>query len=124
MMTSENPQNLKALVFGASGITGWAIAHTSLSYPTTTTFSRVIGLTNRPLSTKDSYLPPDPRLSLHSGVDLSGDENTISDSLSKINGVSEVTHVYFAGRKFAQFTRLSLNTKTSVHSPWLGSEPE
>jgi hypothetical protein len=97
-MNLETPPK-QALVFGASGITGWAIARMSLSYPTTTTFSRVIGLANRPLSLAESYLPTDPRLSLQSGVDLSGDERSIYHSLSQIDGIGETTHVYFTGSK-------------------------
>jgi len=88
---------LSALVFGASGITGWAITRTTLEYPTPTTFSRVIGLTNRPLSLEDSQLPPDPRLSLKSGVDLSGDVEAVVKALANIKGIEEITHVYFTG---------------------------
>jgi hypothetical protein len=89
---------LSALVFGASGITGWAIARTALEYPTPTTFSRVIGVTNRPLSLADSQLPSDPRLSLKSGINLSGDVEAIVQALAEINGIEEITHVYFTGK--------------------------
>lgn len=86
-----------ALIFGASGITGWAIVKTALEYPTATTFSRVIGLTNRPLTLEDSFLPPDPRISLKSGVDLSGDVSSIVNSLKTIQDIGKTTHVYFTG---------------------------
>ncbi|KAJ5196062.1 hypothetical protein N7449_006541 [Penicillium cf. viridicatum] len=59
-----------ALVFGASGISGWAVTKCALFYPTPTTFDRVIGLTNRPLPLEKSGLPHDPRLELHYGVNL------------------------------------------------------
>jgi hypothetical protein len=96
-MTPSQPSNFNALVFGASGITGWAIVKSALEYPTPTTFSRVIGLTNRPLSLKDSFLPPDPRLSLKSGIDLSGDVESIVKALKEIDNVEKTTHVYFTG---------------------------
>ena len=86
-----------ALVFGASGITGWAIANTALTYPSKDTFSRVIALRKRPLSRKDSKFPEDSCLVLQSGVDLSGDEASIVESLKLIEGISKVTHVYFTG---------------------------
>jgi hypothetical protein len=93
-MPSSKPN---ALVFGASGITGWAIVRTALEYPTPTTFSQVIGLTNRPLTLEDSLLPEDSRLKLQSGVDLSGSVESIVASLSQIDGVEKTTHVYFTG---------------------------
>lgn len=92
------PSNLKALVFGASGITGWPIVKAALEYPTPTTFSQVIGLTYRPLSLQDSHFPPDPRLQLKSGVDLSGTVESIVESLGQIAGIRETTHVYFTGK--------------------------
>jgi hypothetical protein len=96
-MSIPKAPNLNALVFGASGITGWAIVKTALEYPTPTTFSRVIGLTNRPLSLEDSFLPKDPRLSLKSGIDLSGDIDSIVEALKAIEGIRATTHVYFTG---------------------------
>jgi hypothetical protein len=86
----------RALVFGASGITGWAVTKAALEYPTATTFDRVIALVNRPLSMKESRLPEDHRLQLHSGIDLSSKETLVA-SLQSIEGIHEVTHVYFAG---------------------------
>ncbi|KAL4934214.1 uncharacterized protein BDV17DRAFT_278540 [Aspergillus undulatus] len=82
------PESKKvALVFGASGISGWAVTTCALSYPTPTTFDRVIGLTNRPLPLERSGLPPDPRLELHSGVMFPLQE--------KVRNLEDVTHVYY-----------------------------
>ena len=92
---------LQALVFGASGITGWAITNSALSYPTTTTSTRVVGLTSRPLSLRDSGFPSDPsdpRLQLYSGLELSQDVESITQYLKKIDRIDEITHVYFAGK--------------------------
>ncbi|KAN0096263.1 hypothetical protein V8E51_015068 [Hyaloscypha variabilis] len=66
---------LQALVFGASGITGWAITNSALSYQTLSTFSRVVGLTRRPLS-------------------LEASDHT--KYLKKIEIAEQITHVYFA----------------------------
>jgi hypothetical protein len=87
----------QALIFGASGITGWAITNNALIYPTPTTFSRIVGLTNRPLSPSAAHLPSDARLQLYSGLDLSRDAATNSEYLRGIENISEITHVYFAG---------------------------
>ncbi|KAL4908855.1 hypothetical protein BDW74DRAFT_73698 [Aspergillus multicolor] len=85
-----------ALVFGASGISGWAVTKCALSYPTPTTFSRVIGLTNRPLPLEKSGLPNDPRLELYSGINLRQSLDDVLVQLQeKIPNLEEVTHVYY-----------------------------
>lgn len=88
-----------ALVFGASGISGWAVAKNLLSYPTATTFNRVIGLTHRPRTIEESGLPQDSRLELYSGVDLRSDlENVANQMQARIPRLDEVTHMYYCGR--------------------------
>jgi hypothetical protein len=86
----------QALVLGASGITGWAIVKEALTYPTSTTFSRVIGLTSRPLTVKDAGLPQDARLQLYANLDLSKDIAGIIAYLHAIPNIKHITHVYFA----------------------------
>lgn len=88
-----------ALVFGASGVSGWAVVKQLLSYPTPTTFSRVIGLTNRPLEIKDSYWPQDDeRLECYNGVNLRDNLDSVKDQLrAKVPRIEEVTHVYYCG---------------------------
>lgn len=84
-----------ALVFGASGISGWALVKEALSYPTPTTFDRVTALTNRPLSTADAQWPNDARLQLTSGVDLTGSvESVVSALKDEVTSVDTVTHVF------------------------------
>lgn len=86
----------QALIFGASGISGWAItraAALSKQYE----FKRVIGLTSRPLSIEDSALPDDPKLDLQSGLDLTKGVEKVRSLLSKIKGIEKITHVYFTG---------------------------
>lgn len=95
-MAAAKTSELQALVFGASGVTGWALTNAALSYPTSTTFKRVVGLTNRPLSVEEAALPQDSRLHLYPGLDLSKDSQSITEYLSKIENIGETTHVYFA----------------------------
>ncbi|CAN9421211.1 unnamed protein product [Alternaria alternata] len=64
-----------ALIFGASGISGWALLNQITAYPTPTTFSRITGLSNRPLTLDQAQLPADSRLN------LTGD----FESLKKVN---------------------------------------
>lgn len=89
-----------ALVFGASGISGWAVTKNLLSYPTPTTFSRIIALTNLPLELSESCLPEDdPRLQFHHGVNLRGkQEEVVKQMKAAIPDVEEVTHVYYLGK--------------------------
>ncbi|KAJ9609946.1 hypothetical protein H2200_006275 [Cladophialophora chaetospira] len=84
-----------ALVFGASGISGWALAKEALSYPTPTTFAQVTALSNRPLSTADASWPDDARLQLVSGVDLTLPVDDVVRALKeKVKNIDTVTHVF------------------------------
>lgn len=98
--TVMSPSNTtyRALVFGASGITGWAVVQEALQYPSPATFDKVIGLTNRHLTKSDALLPEDERLELHSGVDLRSGASQVEAILRKIDGIEGVTHVYFSGK--------------------------
>ena len=83
-----------ALVFGASGISGWALVKEALSYPNPSAFSRVTALTNRPLSVSDSQWPEDNRLRLISGVDLTKPVADVVQLLKDIPSVETVSHVF------------------------------
>jgi nucleoside-diphosphate-sugar epimerase len=90
-----------ALIFGASGISGWALCNQLLAYPSKDSFSRVTGLTNRPLSIEDAKLPHDPRLELLSGIDLSGTVESVKQDLEKkVKDIKDVTHVFFMGTPY------------------------
>ncbi len=87
-----------ALVFGASGISGWAIVNQLLSdYPSKGIFSAVTALTNRSLPAEYAQWPEDPRLNLVSGLDLlKGSQDDLEISMKeKIRGIENVTQVYF-----------------------------
>lgn len=88
-----------ALVFGASGITGWAITNALLSdYPSPDAFLKVTALTNRPLSKEQAQWPESPKLQLISGIDLltsKGQTGLEEEMSAKIPDMSTVSHVYF-----------------------------
>jgi nucleoside-diphosphate-sugar epimerase len=87
-----------ALVYGASGVTGWAIVNQILNdYPNADTFTRVTALTNRPLSPEAAQWPKSDKLRVVSGLDLlKGSQEDLEESMKqKISGVENVTHVYF-----------------------------
>lgn len=87
-----------ALVFGASGISGWAILNEITSYPTSTAFAKITGLSNRPLTLEQAYLPQDPRLSLVNGVDLTKSVDEVVLMLKdKVEEAHTISHVFFTG---------------------------
>ncbi|OBT58421.1 hypothetical protein VE04_01322 [Pseudogymnoascus sp. 24MN13] len=88
-----------ALVFGASGITGWAITNAIINgYPDTSPFQSVTALTNRPLSREVAQWPDSDILQVVSGLDLlttKGQDGLEQDMKRGIKGIEKVTHVYF-----------------------------
>jgi hypothetical protein len=85
-----------ALVFGASGISGWSILNQALNYPTPQTFDRITGLCNRPLTKRDAQLPDDPRVNIVPGIDLTGSVESVTKALrEKVESVDTVNIVYF-----------------------------
>ena len=94
-----------AIVYGASGLIGWALVDQLLSaYPQAGSFSKVTAVTNRPLNASESHWPePDdshqPDLQLVSNIDLRRrDGGSLANSLKHVvNDVKNVTHVYYLG---------------------------
>lgn len=88
-----------ALIFGASGVTGWAFVNEILNdYPKEEIWDKVYALTNRPLNQSDSLWPNDERLTIVSGIDLlKGSQEDLEDALQKIEGIEKVTHMYYLG---------------------------
>ncbi|CAG7963269.1 unnamed protein product [Penicillium nalgiovense] len=85
-----------ALIFGASGISGWALLNQTLQYPTPTTFSRVTGLCNQPWIKKDTYISDDQRLNIVSGIDLTQSVEVVKAQLKeKVEKVESVDVVFF-----------------------------
>lgn len=97
MSVIPSPVERVALVFGASGITGWAILREA-SHPTNTSFRRIVGLSNRPIDPSQLLLLDSTRITLASGVDLNAGVDQVTAGLSGIDGIEHVTDVFFAGR--------------------------
>lgn len=83
------------LVFGASGISGLGVVQEALQYPTPSTFSSIIGITNRPLTTADAQIPSDNRVAFYSGFDLTQGTDSIVSKLEAIPNISQTTHIAF-----------------------------
>ena len=87
-----------ALIFGASGISGWALLNEITEYPTPTTFARITGLSNRPLTLEQAHLPQDPRLNLVNGIDLTKPVPEVVQMLKdKVKDAHAISHVFFTG---------------------------
>lgn len=104
-----------ALVFGASGITGWAITNALINdYPHDTTFSKITALTNRPLTPEIAQWPPSKKLQVVSGLDLlteKGQEGLEVEMKEKVKSIETVTHVYF----FAYIMDLDSDTEIDIN---------
>ena len=97
-----------AVVFGASGLIGWALVDQLLgSYAHSGSFSKVTAITNRALSRSETYWPKShrPDLQLVSGIDLrQGDGTTLAHSLKQVvQDVENVTHIYYLGMSPFQY---------------------
>lgn len=91
----------KALVFGASGVTGWSFVNEILNdYPEKGVWDGVVAMTNRPLKREDSLWPVDDRLQIVSGVDLlKGSQDDLESALKqKVQHIESITHVYYLGK--------------------------
>ena len=87
-----------ALIYGASGISGWAIVNAILNgYPSKDAFSKVTAMVNRPLTREMALWPDDPRLQIVSGVDLvKGSQEELEKQIKeKVKDVETVSQVYF-----------------------------
>jgi hypothetical protein len=100
LIDRKEKMSKSALIFGASGVTGWAFVNEILhDYPKKGTWKKVHALTNRPLKQSDSLWPNDDRLNIVSKIDLlKGSQEDLETALSAIGGIKEVTHVYYLGR--------------------------
>ncbi|KAL2847799.1 hypothetical protein BJY01DRAFT_246701 [Aspergillus pseudoustus] len=85
----------QALIFGATGISGWSLMNQCLSYPSATSFSRITGLCNKPTKKEDLTLPDDARLNIVSGIDLTAPLETVIRELGKVDAISSVDIVFF-----------------------------
>ena len=87
-----------ALIYGASGISGWSLLNQTRIYPTPTTFSRITGTNSRPFSLEKAQIPQDERIKIASGIDLTKSADQVAAALKeKVEHISTVTHVFFTG---------------------------
>ncbi|KAI1402655.1 hypothetical protein F4819DRAFT_485304 [Hypoxylon fuscum] len=103
---------MAALVFGATGISGWAFVNEILNqYPSQGTWDKVHALANRPISRETLLWPDDARLNLVSGIDLLGStqEELEAGLKDMIPGIEKVTHVFYLAYKS------SLDPAAEVH---------
>ncbi|RAL02178.1 SDR family oxidoreductase [Aspergillus ibericus CBS 121593] len=97
----QSPPSLghHAIVFGCSGINGWALVNQLLSdYPAPGTFSKVTAVANRAFTPDEAQWPTDDRLQIVSGVDLLvSDDAVLGKTLAeKIPSAETISHVYYA----------------------------
>ena len=89
-----------ALVFGATGIQGWAVVNQILKgYPSENAFDKVTALTNRPI-TEEMLWPESKKLQIVSGINLlteKGLEGLEKEMTERIPDVDTVTHMFFFG---------------------------
>ncbi|EPE10961.1 sirq protein [Ophiostoma piceae UAMH 11346] len=92
-----------ALVFGASGVTGWSMVNELLhDYPRPGVWGGVVALTNRPLSLAQSHWPADDkRLSIVSGIDLlQGSTEDVEAAIKdKVPHLDKITDVFYLAYK-------------------------
>lgn len=89
-----------ALVFGASGISGWAVVDQLLrDYPAAGTWDKVTALTNRPLSLETSQWPKTNNLRIVSGLNLLEPSQEVFNETMKqqIPDTDTVTHIFYYG---------------------------
>ncbi|CAG9973691.1 unnamed protein product [Clonostachys byssicola] len=85
-----------ALIFGASGISGWSLLNQTRVYPSETAFKRITGTTNRPLALNQALIAEDERIKLISGIDLrAGVEEVVAKLQDQVPDIATVTHVFF-----------------------------
>lgn len=98
MESSKGNMSKNALVFGASGITGWSVVNELLSTSDDAQcFDRVIALTVRRLDAEAALWPESSKLQVVDGVDLTrGSKNDLASILrDKVPSIGSVTHLFF-----------------------------
>lgn len=84
-----------ALVFGATGIQGWAVVNQLLhDYPKPSSFSKITALTNRPIPKDQILWPSSSKLQTVSGIDLL-DSNLAEELRRNVPSIETVTHIFF-----------------------------
>jgi len=99
MGSTGTPGN-HALIFGATGIQGWAVTNELLKgYPSDGSFDKITALANRPPS-GNLLWPKNETLQIISGINLlndGGQEALEKQMKEDVPGIDTVTHVFFFG---------------------------
>lgn len=107
-----------ALIFGATGIQGWAIVKQLLNdYPSADAFDRVTALSNRPVP-ENVLWPASGKLHMTSGIDLltdDGQEGLEKNFKANIANIDSVSHVFFCGKTCLACAEPLILTENSIH---------
>jgi len=107
----------RALIFGASGVTGWSFVNEILhDYPKAGIWDGVVAMTNRPLKKEDSLWPADDRLQIVSGIDLlKGSQKDLEAALrDQVKDLEMITHVYYLAYKASKDMQKELEDAVSM----------
>lgn len=108
-----------ALIFGASGVSGWAVVDQLLKgYPNNARWDKVTALTNRPLGLEVSQWPKKDSLHIVSGINLlyGSAEDLLNVMKQKINDVERVTHIFYYGERQTSPLWMLLRRVASIQS--------
>ncbi|CBX98937.1 hypothetical protein IAQ61_007455 [Plenodomus lingam] len=116
--SKTTPPSPTALVYGATGVTGWGLCKNLLEQQadsaSTPTFSRVIGVCKQPAQDLGLFLE-DKRFELVDGVDLLQGEDSVVEVLKEVKGIENVTHVFYVANRNSPSDgpdeRISFNVK-------------
>jgi hypothetical protein len=90
-----------AIVFGATGVTGWALcrallSHKELGDSQSRTFSTVIGVCEQPIEGVNMFIE-DRNFQLIDGVNLRKGEDEVTNYLKDVKDIKHVSHVFYVG---------------------------
>lgn len=87
-----------ALVFGITGVSGWALLREIALKSGADKFTRVIGVCNEPTQGLKLFVDA-VNCEIVSGVDLLGGLDTVTAKLKDISGIYDVTHCFYVGKE-------------------------
>ncbi|UPK89983.1 hypothetical protein LCI18_000918 [Fusarium solani-melongenae] len=113
-----------ALIFGASGISGWSLMNQARIYPSPTAFACITGTTNRPTSIGQLQIPDDDRIQLASGIDLTKSVDEVVAALKeKVPHVDTVSHVFFTVLTWTPSYGLEFPKEVNISPPLKETHP-
>jgi nucleoside-diphosphate-sugar epimerase len=98
-----------ALVFGATGVTGWGLCKNLLAHhqpddPTSKPFDTVIGVCEQSIEGINMFIKDD-RFRLIAGANLLQGEDAVIDTLKDVSGIQNVSHVFYVGEFLELFLK-------------------